>query len=54
MKFLAQVINGFGDASGHGFGSAFLVEGELIRYRTGSWMITNEHSSNFRALCNLV
>jgi hypothetical protein len=54
MKFLAQVIYGFGDASGHGFGSTFLVDGERIRYRTGSWTITNEHSSNFRELCNLV
>jgi hypothetical protein len=54
MKSFAHAIYGFGDASGLGFGSTFLVDGDRIRYRHGTWTITNEHSSNFRELCNLV
>ena len=54
LMLLGLVIYGFGDASGLGFGSTFLVDGELIRYRHGTWFITNENSSNFRELRNLV
>jgi hypothetical protein len=44
LMLLGLVIYGFGDASGLGFGSTFLVDGELIRYRHGTWFITNENS----------
>jgi hypothetical protein len=54
MTLLALVLYGFGDASGLGYGSTFLVDGNEIRYRHGTWTITNEHSSNFRELRNLV
>jgi hypothetical protein len=47
---------GFGDASGDGFGAAILPPDGKIFYRHGvwNWLISNEHSSNYRELRNLV
>lgn len=50
----AVAIYGFGDASGKGFGSSFVVGDEVI-YRHGQWTQNMEtESSNFRELANLV
>jgi len=47
---------GFGDASGDGFGAAILLPNGKIYYRHGvwDWGISNEHSSHYRELWNLV
>jgi len=50
----ATAVYGFGDASGSGFGTTFLIQG-TIHYRHGQW--TNDHqeaSSNYRELKNLI
>ncbi len=48
------VIYGYGDASGHGFGSTFYTPTGL-KYRYGLWGRDASHqSSNFRELANLV
>ena len=50
----AVAIYGFGDASGKGFGSSFVVGDSLI-FRHGQWATTVEaESSNYRELSNLV
>ena len=50
----AVAIYGFGDASGKGFGSSFVIGEELI-FRHGQWATTVEvESSNYRELSNLV
>jgi hypothetical protein len=51
----AVVLYGFGDASGHGFGSTLLKDLELS-YRHGQrcHFIQEEESSNYRELANLV
>jgi hypothetical protein len=36
LTLLGLVISGFGDASGLGFGSTFLVDEEFIRFRHGT------------------
>jgi len=49
-----NVVYGFGDASGQGFGCSVKVEHELF-YRFGNWASEeSEKSSNFRELNNLV
>ena len=49
-----NVVYGFGDASGQGFGCSVQVEDELY-YRFGNWATEeSEKSSNFRELNNLV
>ena len=50
----AVAIYGFGDASGKGFGSSFVVGNEMI-FRHGQWAERVEkESSNYRELANLV
>jgi len=53
---VVTVVYGFGDASGLGFGSSIEIDGETIRVRTGTWpwTISEEASSNWRELKNLV
>jgi len=53
---VVTVTYGFGDASGLGFGSSIDIDGETIRVRTGTWpwTISEEASSNWRELKNLV
>jgi hypothetical protein len=49
-----DIIYGFGDASGAGFGSSWKI-GKEIKYRYGLWgSDLNRSSSNFRELKNLV
>jgi hypothetical protein len=52
---VVQVIYGFGDASGRGWGASILLSDGSVYYKSGSWI---EHlsmrSSNFRELANLV
>jgi hypothetical protein len=49
-----NVIYGFGDASGEGYGSSILIN-EKIYWRSGVWRQTiKDESSNFRELKNLV
>lgn len=47
---------GFGDASGLGYGSAVTQDGHTLRVRVGTWKwtISQEKSSNWRELRNLV
>ena len=53
-KRLAQVIYGFGDASGAGFGSSWKSK-RGINYRLGIWgRDMDGKSSNYRELRNLV
>ena len=57
---IAEVVYGFGDASGLGFGSSWIEssskkESGVVGYRVGVWREdTEEESSNFRELANLV
>jgi hypothetical protein len=53
---VVRATYGFGDASGDGFGAAILLPDGKIFYRHGvwNWLISNEHSSNYRELRNLV
>jgi hypothetical protein len=53
---VACATYGFGDASEDGFGAAFLLPDGKIYYRHGvwDWRISNEHSSNYQELRNLV
>lgn len=56
-KEAVQVRYGFGDASGLGYGSAVTQEGgKTLRVRVGTWKwtISQEKSSNWRELRNLV
>ena len=52
---VGQVLYGFGDASGAGFGATIQI-GNEIKYEYGQWssQITEEESSNWRELSNLV
>jgi hypothetical protein len=50
----ATAIYQFGDASGSGFGSSLIIDGEVF-YRHGQWSTTfSKESSNFRELANLI
>jgi len=53
---VVRTTYGFGGASGDGFGAAILLPDGNIYYRHGvwNWLISNEHSSNYRELRNLV
>jgi len=52
---IATVCYGFGDASGEGFGSCFLLSDGMTTFRHGSWGADAETvSSNYRELLNLV
>lgn len=55
-KGVAQARYGFGDASGLGYGSAVNLNGRTLRVRVGTWKwtISQEKSSNWRELRNLV
>ena len=52
---VGQVLYGFGDASGAGFGATIQI-GQEIKYEYGQWtnQVTEEESSNWRELSNLV
>ena len=52
---VGQVLYGFGDASGAGFGATIQI-GQDIKFEYGQWsnQITEEESSNWRELSNLV
>ena len=53
-RAIHEVLYGFGDASGSGFGSTWEVDGKL-HFRLGVWKSDGEGtSSNFRELKNLV
>jgi hypothetical protein len=53
-KHLLQVCNGFGDASGEGFGSIILLDG-VVEWESGSWKeFYKTESSNRREFENLV
>jgi hypothetical protein len=56
MKGHVRVVYGFGDASGHGFGSSILMPNGVLLWRTGqwNWTIEQESSSNYKELRNLV
>jgi hypothetical protein len=53
---VVRATYGFGDASGDGFGAAILLPDGKIFYQHGvwNWLISNEPSSNYRELRNLV
>ena len=53
---VVRATYGFGDASGNGFGAAILLPDGKIYYRHSvwNWLISNEPSSNYRELRNLV
>jgi hypothetical protein len=54
--WVVRATDGFGDASGDGFGASILLPDGKIYYRHGVWnsLISKEHSSNYRELRNLV
>ena len=50
----ATAIYQFGDASGSGFGSSLIIDGDIY-YRHGQWSEAfSQESSNFRELANLI
>jgi hypothetical protein len=52
---VVQVIYGFGDASGRGWGASILLPDGSVYYKSGSWVEhLSKRSSNFRELANLV
>lgn len=55
MERKGRVLYGFGDASARGFGSTVEVNGNT-HYEYGQWVtnITEETSSNWKELCNLI
>ena len=53
-RHVIEVIYGFGNASGAGFGSSFKVKGK-VKYRLGRWgKDMNSSLSDYRELSNLV
>jgi hypothetical protein len=52
---VTQIIYGFGDASGKGWGASILLPDGSVYYKSGTWFDhVSEKSSNFRELANLV
>jgi hypothetical protein len=52
---VTQIIYGFGDASGKGWGASILLPDGSVYYKSGTWFDhVSEKSSSFRELANLV